>query len=78
MYGPVWHCNYNNVLSVYFYSYAVITVSANLTAVTVQESDLMALIELCFDLPFVPITITYVTTDGTATGIDWILINYGL
>ena len=55
----------------------MITVSPTLTAVTVQEPDLMAMIELSFNLPFVPITITYVTTDGTATGIDCILIIMG-
>ena len=70
-----------NVLSVYFYSYAVITVSPTLTAVTVREPDLMAMIELNSNLDFegddVPITITYVTTDGTATGIDCILIIMG-
>ena len=68
------------VISLLYYSYAVITVSPTLTAVTVREPDLMAMIELSFNLlaDSVPITITYVTTDGTATGIDCILINYGL
>ena len=57
-----------------YYSYAVIMVSPTLTAVTVPESDPIAMIELTFNLSAdsVPITITYVTTDGTATGIDCI------
>ena len=55
----------------YFYSYTVITVSPTLTEVTVQETDLMATIQLSVTLIVnpSPITITFVTTDGTATGI---------
>ena len=49
----------------------MITVSPTLTEVTVQETDLMATIQLSVTLIVnpSPITITYVTTDGTATGI---------
>ena len=49
----------------------MITVSPTLTEVTVQETDLMATIQLSVTLigdPS-PITITYATMDGTATGI---------
>ena len=43
-----------------------------MTTVTVQEADQMVTIQLRFSTPpgqAQPITITYITTDGTATGI---------
>ena len=56
---------------IHFYSYAVITVTPTLTALTVQEPDQMAVIQLNID-PFTgeaaPFMLTYITTDGTAEG----------
>ena len=51
----------------------VITVGPTMTAITVQEPDQMAVIQIMnfaasFPSQAVPFTITYVTTDGTATG----------
>ena len=68
-------CHYDNVLYIsLFYSYAVITVSPTLTAVTVQEPNQTATIQLSLTLVTdpLPITITYITTDGTATGIYYV------
>ena len=54
-----------------FYFYVVIMVSPVMTSLTVQESEQMALVGIqTFRFPEQPITVTYTTTDGTATGID--------
>ena len=53
------------------FSYAVITVMPALTALTVQEPDQIAVIQITV-APFmggaVPFTLTYMPTDGTAEG----------
>ena len=60
-------------INVHFCSYAIITVGPTMTALTVQEPDQMAVIQIMnfaasFPPGTVPFTITYITTDGTATG----------
>ena len=52
----------------------MVTVGPTMTTLTAQEPDQMAVIQIMnLDASFspgtVPFTITYVTTDGTATGI---------
>ena len=63
-----------------FYFNVAITVGPALTALTVLESDQMAVIQIMnftsFPEDAAPFTITYMTTDGTATGmyIDYVLV----
>ena len=54
----------------------MITVSPTLTAVTIQEPDQMVIVSMVavtFPMPItqlVPITVTYITTDVTAVGMQ--------